>query len=429
MLKFEHMEVSINQNHDNFCNASQNNIYSTENNPDETSTDYNTHEHNHIDINSDNEQEDNNTNSDDRAEFENQNNQTQSNQTPSNSADYNNNPHNDPNNHNNDYDKYTKQNNRYNQRANQRSDYQSESSDQYGTQNRSYKPSKPHKPLLVTRVLQALNWKCEIQYCQNDSENHAILIAPYPETGANMHNPIIRLMFDILAQQGWNVLRFNFSHQAKLKGHMQCLVEANYITDWYLKTVMQKKHNFIVGGYSSGAFMSLELLMRRPEINGFIALALNGNINNNTFLAPYTHPGLFVHGKYDQIASLEKMQEIYKKMQHQQGNIELQVIDDDHFFTAHKFDLLKDIIKDYLQRLAYIEEDFDEDLDEDFQDHWNDGFESNRNRHMRSDLDNPNSDDQDSDDQEFDEEEFDNNDSDENAYDESYNNPKQKFDA
>lgn len=207
------------------------------------------------------------------------------------------------------------------------------------------------QPILVTRILQYINWKCEVQYCQSESENHAILIPPYPDTGATMNNKIISLMFELFIQRGWNVMRFNFSELAKAKGHMQCLVELNYLTDWYIKNIMINRQNFLLCGYASGAAMTIEMLMRRPECNGFVSLAFHGPAANSTFLAPCTHPGLFVHGKYDKIAPLDKAQEIVKRLQSAQNKISMQILEDDHFFTKHRYDLLKDILNEYIDEM------------------------------------------------------------------------------
>jgi alpha/beta superfamily hydrolase len=40
----------------------------------------------------------------------------------------------------------------------------------------------------------------------------------------------------------------------------------------------------------------MQLLMRRPEIEGFISIAAMANRYDFSFLAPCPSPGLFVHG-------------------------------------------------------------------------------------------------------------------------------------
>lgn len=209
------------------------------------------------------------------------------------------------------------------------------------------------KATINRRIIHAMHWQFKVEYCETESNNYAILIPPSRETGATMNNHIIRLMFEIFVKRKWNVLRFDFSDYAPANLSLQArsLLEINCITDWYMKRVSQNKNRLIMAGYGFGAMMALEVLMRRPEINGFIALSLCGQSSNNIFLAPCPHPGLFVHGRFDKIAPLDKVQEIVRKLQIQQADIEMQILDDDHFFSKYRQDLLKDIITDYVEAL------------------------------------------------------------------------------
>ena len=84
-----------------------------------------------------------------------------------------------------------------------------------------------------------------------------------------MNNQIISMLFELLISLGWNVLRFNFTKSSNRP--IAHLHEANAVLDWYIGNI--KTDLSLVCGYASGAALALELLMRRPEINYFIALA------------------------------------------------------------------------------------------------------------------------------------------------------------
>ena len=51
-----------------------------------------------------------------------------------------------------------------------------------------------------------------------------------------------------------------------------------------------------MAGYSFGAWIGMQLLMRRPEINRFISIAPPANLYDFSFLAPCPASGLLVHG-------------------------------------------------------------------------------------------------------------------------------------
>jgi uncharacterized protein len=51
-----------------------------------------------------------------------------------------------------------------------------------------------------------------------------------------------------------------------------------------------------VAGFSFGAWIGMQLLMRRPEIEGFISIAPPANLYDFSFLAPCPSSGLIIHG-------------------------------------------------------------------------------------------------------------------------------------
>ena len=56
-----------------------------------------------------------------------------------------------------------------------------------------------------------------------------------------------------------------------------------------------------VAGYSFGAWIGMQLLMRRPEIDGFISVAPPANHYDFGFLAPCPSSGLIYHGDEDEL--------------------------------------------------------------------------------------------------------------------------------
>jgi len=63
----------------------------------------------------------------------------------------------------------------------------------------------------------------------------------------------------------------------------------------------------------------MQLLMRRPEIEGFIAVAPPANRFDFSFLAPCPSSGLFIHGDQDRVAPLKEVTSLIEKLKTQKG--------------------------------------------------------------------------------------------------------------
>jgi pimeloyl-ACP methyl ester carboxylesterase len=57
-----------------------------------------------------------------------------------------------------------------------------------------------------------------------------------------------------------------------------------------------------VAGFSFGAWIGMQLLMRRPEITGFVSVAPPANLYDFSFLAPCPSSGLIINGTADKVA-------------------------------------------------------------------------------------------------------------------------------
>src|SRR3546814_17704977 len=78
----------------------------------------------------------------------------------------------------------------------------------------------------------------------------------------------------------------------------------------------------------------MQLLIRRPEITGFISIAPPANMFDFSFLAPCPSSGMIVIGGRDQIVPPESVQKLVDKLRQQRGiEIDHRIIPDaNHFF-------------------------------------------------------------------------------------------------
>ena len=122
----------------------------------------------------------------------------------------------------------------------------------------------------------------------------------------------------------------------------------------YLQSMNQNSKHCWVAGFSFGAWIGMQLLMRRPEITGFVSVSPDASRYDFSFLAPCPSSGLIVNGTADRIAPPKDTQVLVNKL-HEQKGIKItheQVEGADHFFTneeAHMRPMI-DTVSGYVKR-------------------------------------------------------------------------------
>ncbi|MDP6884552.1 MAG: prolyl oligopeptidase family serine peptidase, partial [Rhodospirillales bacterium] len=106
-----------------------------------------------------------------------------------------------------------------------------------------------------------------------------------------------------------------------------------------------------IGGFSFGAWIGMQLMMRRPEISGFISLAPPASVNDFTFLAPCPSSGLIIHGEKDEVVPVSSVGKLAEKLSSQKTiEIDYHVIAGaDHLFQD-KIDAVSTLINEYLDK-------------------------------------------------------------------------------
>lgn len=182
----------------------------------------------------------------------------------------------------------------------------------------------------------------------------AIILHPHPQFGGTMNNPIVYQLFYMFQQRGFTTLRFNFRSIGRSQGEFDHgsgeLSDAAAALDW-VQSLHPDSKNCWVAGYSFGSWIGMQLLMRRPEIEGFISVAPQPNIYDFAFLAPCPSSGLIIHGSDDRVAPEKDVIGLVEKLKLQKGILITQetIPDANHFFTD-KIDILMEHCAEYLDR-------------------------------------------------------------------------------
>jgi len=167
----------------------------------------------------------------------------------------------------------------------------------------------------------------------------ALFLHPHPQHGGTMNNKVVYTMFHAFAQRGFACLRFNFRGVGRSQGSYARgegeLADAASALDW-LQSINENAPECWIGGFSFGAWIGMQLLMRRPEITGFISIAPPANLYDFTFLAPCPSSGLILQGDKDEVVPPDSVQTLVKKLSQQKGiKIDHRLISGaNHFFGA-----------------------------------------------------------------------------------------------
>ncbi|MDC3186414.1 alpha/beta hydrolase, partial [Candidatus Pelagibacter sp.] len=96
---------------------------------------------------------------------------------------------------------------------------------------------------------------------------------------------------------------------------------------------------------------AMQLLMRRPEINRFIAISPQPNVYDFSFLSPCPTSGMVIYGKKDELVPAEYISELDKRLSAQKGiKVEFNAIADANHFFSKTDNLLIKILDKYIKK-------------------------------------------------------------------------------
>ena len=176
----------------------------------------------------------------------------------------------------------------------------------------------------------------------------ALILHPEPNRGGNMNNRVSLAMYKNFQDRGFHVMRFNFRGVGRSKGIYNNgegeLSDAATALDW-IEAQCPNARSCWIAGFSFGAWIGMQLMMRRPEVQGFVAVTPPAADKDFTFLAPCPSSGVILHGEADTVVPPETVSRLVERIQTQRGvKIDLRFIDDaNHFFTSHLDDLMEEM--------------------------------------------------------------------------------------
>ena len=182
----------------------------------------------------------------------------------------------------------------------------------------------------------------------------ALVLHPHPLHGGTMNNRVVYTVYQTFVRRGFSTLRFNFRGVGRSQGSFDRgegeLADAASALDW-LQSTNPNASGCWVAGYSFGAWIGMQLLMRRPEIDSFIAVTPPANQYDFTFLAPCPSSGLIIQGDRDDTVPPDSTAKLAHKLAHQRDiKVDYRLIEGANHFFHNRLDELMVEVERYLDR-------------------------------------------------------------------------------
>tara|TARA_Y100000590_G_scaffold350242_1_gene402056 strand:+ start:899 stop:1555 length:657 start_codon:yes stop_codon:yes gene_type:complete len=197
--------------------------------------------------------------------------------------------------------------------------------------------------------------KIQAKYLKNKQQGSpiALVLQPHPQYGGTMNNRIVYETYNNFYKNGFSVIRINFRGVEKSDGVFDNgqgeLSDAAAALDW-IERENPGYNQCWVSGFSFGALICMQLIMRRPEVSKFVAISPQPNVYDFTFLAPCPISGLIVYGKNDELVPEDSIFNLKKRL-NTQKNIEVKfesISNANHFYKSKEKDLVS-IIDHYIK--------------------------------------------------------------------------------
>ena len=178
----------------------------------------------------------------------------------------------------------------------------------------------------------------------------AVVMHPHPQHGGTMNNKVTYRVFESFARCGFTVLRFNFRGVGNSEGVFDNglgeLADAAASLDW-LHAQHPDTPEIWISGFSFGAWIMLQLLMRRPDVHRFIAISPPAGMYDFSFFNPCPASGFVMVGDNDEITPHGDIEEMLKRTQRQKGAAihYSKIVGADHFYVEQQDELAQTLCK------------------------------------------------------------------------------------
>ena len=187
----------------------------------------------------------------------------------------------------------------------------------------------------------------------------ALVLHPHPQYGGTMNNRIVYEAYNCFYKNKFSVIRINFRGVDKSDGIFDNgqgeLSDAAAALDWIEKENPGYSQCW-VSGFSFGALICMQLIMRRPEVNKFITISPQPNLFDFTFLSPCPISGTIIYGKNDELVKIDSILNMQKRLS-MQKNIDVKfdfIANANHFYKKKEKELAATIDRYIKDKISII---------------------------------------------------------------------------
>ena len=197
--------------------------------------------------------------------------------------------------------------------------------------------------------------RIQAKYFKNKQQNSpvALVLHPHPQYGGTMNNRIVYETYNCFYKNKFSVIRINFRGVDKSDGIFDNgqgeLSDAAAALDW-IERENPGYSQCWVSGFSFGALICMQLIMRRPEVNKFITISPQPNLYDFTFLSPCPISGIIIYGKNDELVKVDSILNMKKRLSLQKNiNVKFDAIANANHFYKNKEKELATSIDRYIK--------------------------------------------------------------------------------
>lgn len=202
--------------------------------------------------------------------------------------------------------------------------------------------------------------RIEGRYHQSpDSKAPVVLILhPHPLYGGTMNNKITYHLYKTFVNNGFSTLRINFRGVGKSQGKFDNgvgeLLDITAVMNW-LHDHNIEGTQFWIAGFSFGAWLALQLVIRRPEIENYVLIGPPATKYDFNFIVPFSSTGLVIQGDNDEISKEQDTAKLVDRLITQEGvEVDYHVIHGADHFLKDKLDEMISIVDAHIKHRLVI---------------------------------------------------------------------------
>ncbi|MBR4317059.1 MAG: alpha/beta hydrolase [Alphaproteobacteria bacterium] len=148
-------------------------------------------------------------------------------------------------------------------------------------------------------ILSGANGRIQASYYKNPNPKAPIAVVFHdaPSNGGSMNEKVNYTIFYSFLQKGFSVIRFNFRGIGGTEGVFEAgegeLTDASTVVDW-IQEQNEEASDFWLAGVGFGSWVAMQILMRRIEVSGYIAVSPSPKKYDFGFFNPAPCEGLIV---------------------------------------------------------------------------------------------------------------------------------------